>query len=43
MSETALDRRTYVFLMAIRRVLIEALRAIDDYLGREQTIPRRQR
>lgn len=38
-----MNDRTRVFLMAIRKIVIEALRALDEYLGRKQTIPRRER
>ena len=32
-----------IFLDAVRQALIIVLRALDRYLGREQTIPERQR
>jgi hypothetical protein len=37
------DNRTRVLLMALRQALIICLRALEDYLGMEQSIPRRLR
>ena len=42
-SESIIDGRTRVLLIAIRQALIIALRALEEYLGMEQTIPRRVR
>ena len=38
-----IDARTRVLLMAVRQALIICLRAIEEYLDMEQTIPRRIR
>jgi hypothetical protein len=38
-----IDSRTRVLLMAVRQALIIALRAIEEYLGVDQSIPRRNR
>ena len=42
-ERSIIDARTRVLLLAIRQALIIALRALEEYLGMEQTIPRRTR
>lgn len=38
-----IDGRQRVLLMAVRQALIICLRALEEYLGMEQSIPRRLR
>lgn len=42
-KDVIINHRTIVLLMAVRQALIITLRALEDYLGMEQSIPRRIR